>query len=465
MAINDLFSFNNSSYFYLTSCKKNLFFFLLLIIYGAINQSCTKEVEVEKIVYEEDTSITSDLRNQISRLENQINSLQSANSDLRNRLTIAESNLSSSTNHINDLSNTIESLTSSNSSLISTNSNLVSQLNTLISQNTALEAELEDLTASLNTSTSTNESLTSQVTSLNERIQELQDQISSLEYNIAIEIGVQDGWYTGYIGNNKRYYEIESDSVKLEISYNQVYSSIAGLRERYKTTTNWGSITPTGIGTVRITNRGWTFPARKIHRDSVPDSLYQIYGESINSDSLVQIYRNKGYGIYSDSIYANINYKDPSSYLNAFILDGNRHGLDLSYVNDEEFRFEVVDLDRGVAYGITCANFVYVGWEDEFIPEVIHDIGSDQLHTFWHEFGHSILNLEHTCNRTDIMWSTDNCFGETITVDYTLEPSNSYTAFFNGVDRIFNESMQYPDFCGYATQKNTQNPIIGCSFN
>lgn len=75
---------------------------------------------------------------------------------------------------------------------------------------------------------------------------------------------------------------------------------------------------------------------------------------------------------------------------------------------------------------------------------------SNTIQTFYHEFGHDILNLKHTCNEYDIMYSNSQdpsqlCNGELIQIpsDDPLNPNWDYQAFIEARDRMFRGVNQY----------------------
>ena len=118
---------------------------------------------------------------------------------------------------------------------------------------------------------------------------------------------------------------------------------------------------------------------------------------------LIQLYRSRGIGFYSDPIYTNIDQFDANSFFNAFKADARRHGVVLDNdVSDFSFR-----LGRGPAYGIgNCSNgSTIIGGVSEgyWNWQVIHDNFSHKLFLMWHEFGHALLNQAHLCQRGHIM--------------------------------------------------------------
>ncbi len=135
-----------------------------------------------------------------------------------------------------------------------------------------------------------------------------------------------------------------------------------------------------------------------------------------------------GTGIWTDSIYSSIDWDLENNFrsiVEAFVKDAQRHGVDVSYALEGEILFGIDNNDFGgkarapgicrsnkvdvyyngpiyylekneaiqrksMTYGMVNGNKVYTG-----IPSLIK--------TIWHELGHDILNLDHTCYRGAIM--------------------------------------------------------------
>lgn len=140
-----------------------------------------------------------------------------------------------------------------------------------------------------------------------------------------------------------------------------------------------------------------------------------------------------GIGLWTDELYSKINYDIENNFkdfVEIFVKDAERHGLDLSYVLDGSLEFEIKpDLNSAGAAAKTCNDDAVKIFYKEFSylrdystiksgTKCIDCAGS----TFWgkykdgpkagqefygdiprmillmyHEFGHDILNLAHTC--------------------------------------------------------------------
>ena len=121
-----------------------------------------------------------------------------------------------------------------------------------------------------------------------------------------------------------------------------------------------------------------------------------------------------GIGFYADSIYNSIDPNNLLSYVDAFILDAQRYGVDLSYVRDNCYNVVIEGFGLMTADGKTSAHCVdsqvrvelKKTWEQNIQPFLDHPSGFYKdpyifgFHLIWHELGHDILNLDHTCNET-----------------------------------------------------------------
>jgi len=130
----------------------------------------------------------------------------------------------------------------------------------------------------------------------------------------------------------------------------------------------------------------------------------------------------------SDSIYSQIDQDDAKSYLNAFILDAQRNGVDLSNINSDElilsnwdFPSDQLGREGVVAWGsITCSQTNNeIGYDISwFKNHYLTDKSFHKLKVMFHEFGHTVLGLKHTCAIGHIMTSGSSgeyaCNGEQI---------------------------------------------------
>ena len=161
---------------------------------------------------------------------------------------------------------------------------------------------------------------------------------------------------------------------------------------------------------------GWDGPSI-----SIPTSINPI---EIGIDSDKQIKANflnsinpdyRGIGFYADSIYGSIDPNNLLSFVDAFVLDAQRYGVDLSYVRDNCYNILIEDFGSSPISGRAAASCVdsqvrvtlnKETWEQNIQPFLDHPSGFYKdpfmfgFHLIWHELGHDILNLDHTCNET-----------------------------------------------------------------
>ncbi len=124
--------------------------------------------------------------------------------------------------------------------------------------------------------------------------------------------------------------------------------------------------------------------------------------------ALLAEYRELSRGIFSDSLYSAIDFFDPFSYLDIFIKDAKRHGVDLSHLSKDDFDliWEPDDFEEaaGYAFKVCDPNSIGIGLrQSDWNKEAVRDFNDYRLSLMWHEFGHDILGLEHLCQGGHIM--------------------------------------------------------------
>lgn len=159
-------------------------------------------------------------------------------------------------------------------------------------------------------------------------------------------------------------------------------------------------------------------------------------------------------GFMSDSIYASIDQSDPKSYLAAFIKDAERNGVDLSNVNPDALVTEpwFTPSDQYGRYvtawgSITCSETINrIGFKNSwFQSNFLTDKRFYKLQVMYHEFGHTVLGLKHTCANNHIMTSGNTgdypCNGDVIDeYDYITtvdEFKRAVTDMFNGYNQFY----------------------------
>lgn len=151
-------------------------------------------------------------------------------------------------------------------------------------------------------------------------------------------------------------------------------------------------------------------------------------------------------GFADDPIYSQINLDDPQSYLLAFIKDAERFGIDLSYIDPlTEFNFTFdEDLNVGAEAAPCDGETVRVIYNtNAWNNSLLFDYFNNRITTMWHEFGHAILNLKHSCYVGDIMYSTKQISHCDELIDFEERNYNNFisvnnpNSFYNAAERMF----------------------------
>ena len=163
--------------------------------------------------------------------------------------------------------------------------------------------------------------------------------------------------------------------------------------------------------------------------DDYPD-LYDYYSDS---------------NIFSDSIYKEILIDNPKSYLDAFIKDAQRYGIDISDVDSSQLIVNKFDTPRPyiAAAAINCSqtnNTIWYG-ESWFSNSPLTDNYLARIYIMYHEFGHTVLGLKHTCAIGHIMMGTD-CVGE-VNNEYGYLSKRDVNDFKRAVKDLFDGYNQY----------------------
>ena len=160
---------------------------------------------------------------------------------------------------------------------------------------------------------------------------------------------------------------------------------------------------------------------------------------------------------------------DINRWISVFVQDAKRvANIDLSYVLDGEIILrpsgEIPSAYAGWAWGMCNESKVSIGLQEYvlkgYMPrgsaypeERNRNSFSSTIHTIYHELGHDILNLSHTCNQNDLMFndSSENypCSGELIEIprDHPTHPRYNYQGFKIARDRMFAGIEQYYADC------------------
>ena len=308
-----------------------------------------------------------------------IERLNNSNSELQSRLT--------------DLSDQISGLTFTNQSLSIENTNQAQLISDLQDQIIQLQSDINNATVSL--------------AEAQELIDELESQISDIRRQQIVEANViGDGTYgiIGYIYDGE-YVENQRESTP----------AIYEVRSRY--VINRGIIT-SYYSDVEAVN--WVGILREWHSyrvvrvwDHNQIVIEWTYNDGENTDTFVVELIEEPFidisevqpteGFWGDEVYSQIDWHDPNSYIEAFIQDAARHGVDLSYVRNQVQISELIwnHFSTGAAYA-TCRDHVEVRYhKGQWDASSWFDNHNERLQLVWHELGHDILNLDHNYENYD----------------------------------------------------------------
>ena len=200
-----------------------------------------------------------------------------------------------------------------------------------------------------------------------------------------------------------------------------------------------------------------------------------------------------GMGIWTDEIYSSIDFDFKNNFrsiVEAFVKDAERHGLDLNYVLERDIKFRSeMDIDA-LAYGVgmcrddrveilwkenmyqgnldqikmgtkcvTCAGGTF--WTRYIVGpranEYFYGDTPGMLITAYHELGHDILNLSHTCLDGQLMNGGDACVEGISSLNkptksfswYSNDPRFSFRAavkdLFEGVNQNCSDCSNYAE--------------------
>lgn len=163
------------------------------------------------------------------------------------------------------------------------------------------------------------------------------------------------------------------------------------------------------------------------------------------------------------------------SFVRAFIKDAERHGVDLSHVDVEGAKMQWWDEegDESISAGsyFSCDPInVYLRWGGaKWSWHMLSDTDIDKLLIMWHELGHDILGLAHTCEGGQIMSGRHAfCQGPQVqsaedyrTVNYmSLYNEDPYLNFQRAVDDMFSGYNQYFAECRTSFTSKGNNELI-----
>ena len=274
--------------------------------------------------------------------------------------------------------------------------------------------------------------------------------------------------YKDKLGDNSRINEFTGDSIPYITNYEVYDRDIFTWESVYPATSSY----PYRIVDKRVSYKIFTQPYEIIDDviySPVVNAKERYYGGINNFEEIKEMYDYSSYDdFFSDSIYSSIEQDNPKSYLEAFIKDAERFGVDLSHVNPDEliinpWIFAGTQLQRSAiaTASITCSETDNIIAYDNswFENEFLTDKSFFKLKVMYHEFGHTVLGLKHTCARNHIMYSTSTlnpCHGEEINeFDYF----DNITEFKRAVKNMFEGYNQHYYDC-YSRSINNKEIII-----
>ena len=177
---------------------------------------------------------------------------------------------------------------------------------------------------------------------------------------------------------------------------------------------------------------GWDGEDLESPTDENPITIFMDSNKSIIANFVnIDDPDYSGMGFWADEIYSSIDWDLENNFrsiVEAFVKDGERHGVDVSHVLENDLKFELVEEIPGAkanAPGTCWKNRVSINYvSSTYLAEIESlkkgtygysngirydgDVPSI-FKTMWHEFGHDILNLGHTCGDGFIMNGSGGC--------------------------------------------------------
>ncbi len=184
-------------------------------------------------------------------------------------------------------------------------------------------------------------------------------------------------------------------------------------------------------------------PIYKAYSDGGPVIISQqaivIESELLYIDTLpypTQFSFESTVGFKGDPIYSKIERNNFESYLEAFIEDAKRYGVDLSHIDTNDYTFNIVEEfpcpDGGsicfggvlATAGSLCDRHIEVNiLKDLWERGMTFDYHDALIQVLWHEFGHTILSLDHVCEPYHILSTTDGRVAADSNAECTIVPA------------------------------------------
>lgn len=182
---------------------------------------------------------------------------------------------------------------------------------------------------------------------------------------------------------------------------------------------------------------------------------------------------------YQDEVYSQIEDSGEvqevfKSYLKAFILDAQRHGVDLSHVNIENSRLDLTTTDIIGSNGYCDPNRAQLVWNvNHWNTNKLQKVGEPiKIYLMWHELGHDLLGLDHICKSGHIMTGRhtpckgDGNEGDEINL-YGLRYNTveDIRSFKRAVDDMFAMFEQYHMDCRNSFSSKGAIGTLSCDLN
>ena len=337
-----------------------------------------------------------------------------------------------------------------------------------------LQKQLNELTSNLQNSQNLNNSLESQILDLQSQIQELlikEDDIKDGFYILTKrkfwldidEVEPLSGWeyLTQNTGENGYYTQVINDTIRRTSSIDKFTINESGEQvefNRWKASPVdailrppyvWTFVSVSGkneiqyirrnrhdLGNGMITHRNTIEVYKKVSENELPLDFIKT-----NEEVGDYFRETSNYSFYSDSIYRTIDPYNFDTIKEAFIMDAQRNGLDISYIRDEILTITIVNRNEVAAYAKVCkTGTIELLWEDNFNVLFTPEDNLDLLKILWHELGHGVLNLRHVIRDDDLMGPG-------------VSNLTNVDSFRESARRMFQNIEQLSFDCGFASEQ------------
>lgn len=456
---------------------------------------------------QQQTQELNETRKKVDELKDSNEILSNTNKSLSDRLKNLETELMEAKDEVDDLAKQNQELLTSNFS--------------------------DELKSDLETTTEDLKEANNQIKELEAIVNELQKTLDKSNRDVDQEVNIKDGWYqtiklqeleidkenpgnsiTRPIRETTRgpYFYVADDRIKIRGNYteglnsvnfsfgrplpsalgkltskdyivfdnNPIYNTICYVKHDYSGCEREERVSMDDAPPIETVNEGIQFSTMETnyypHGVVVFQSIYvsRWVGKTIaDLPHHTELNYESEEGFFSDPIYSKIKKNDFKSYLTAFIEDAERHGVDLSDIDLQNYDFQIKEIlppHVNSAIGSLCNDQIRILIEQnlwEKAPQF--DLYHKMIYVMWHMFGHTILGLDHTCEPYHIMW---NHLGDCIYDDN--QPLPNYPDIFKWNHAHPNNNWQRAVkdmFSGYKQTKfncedtlNGVTPEIQCIF-